>query len=378
MELYNMLVNHGHTCMVGYGRGIASEKVCSIRIGNDFDKYAHALMTRLTDKTGFYSRRASEKLAAQIEQYQPDLIHLHNLHGYYIHVGILFEYLKQKDLPIVWTFHDCWPFTGHCPHFTYAGCDKWKEHCYKCPQKKEYPKSCLWDHSQWNYFHKKQLFLGIKNMQLAVPSHWLAHKVQCSFLNEYPVRVVYNGIDLDQFQESQSPLGEDKKLRDKKIILGVANVWDDRKGLRDFYQLSGQLSDEYQIVLIGLSRKQMRNLPGSIIGIERTNHVQELAGWYSAADVYVNLSYEETFGMTSIEALACGTPVIAYDRTAIAEPIDRSCGMVLKGQGINGLADAVKELTSRKKDREACRKHAEKYKVSNMTKQYLDIYESML
>lgn len=215
-------------------------------------------------------------------------------------------------------------------------------------------------------------------MQLAVPSHWLAHKVQCSFLNEYPVRVVYNGIDLDQFQESQSPLGEDKKLRDKKIILGVANVWDDRKGLRDFYQLSGQLSDEYQIVLIGLSRKQMRNLPGSIIGIERTNHVQELAGWYSAADVYVNLSYEETFGMTSIEALACGTPVIAYDRTAIAEPIDRSCGMVLKGQGINGLADAVKELTSRKKDREACRKHAEKYKVSNMTKQYLDIYESML
>jgi len=336
------LMEQGHQCLLAYGREKANcDDVPTLRIGTPFDYKLHGVRCRLLDDHGFGSKRATKLFLEKVREYDPDVIWLHNIHGYYIHIGLLFEYLKSSGKKIIWTLHDCWSFTGHCAHFDYAGCDKWKTGCKKCPEKHSYPASYLRDNSTWNYLEKKNLFTGIPNLMLITPSKWLADLVKQGFLREYPVVVNHNKIDTDVFQFRAGNFREKYGLEDKKIVLGVSNVWNERKGYQDFLKMAQALDDSYQVVMVGLSHKQLKTLPTNILGIARTNNAVELAEIYSAADWFVNTTYEDTFPTVNLEARACGTRIVSYDTGGCRETIDVQDVLVPKGD-IGGLLEAIK------------------------------------
>lgn len=321
---------NGHSAKIAYGRDpfVPDQfKKYAVRIGSDLDVKLHALRTRLLDDHGFGSKAATKRFLKWAEEFDPDILWLHNLHGYYIHIGLLFDWIKSRpQMEVKWTLHDCWAFTGHCSHFSFVRCDKWKEGCRNCSQKKEYPTSAVIDRSRKNFLDKKRLFTGVKNMTILTPSQWLADLVKKSFLKEYPTKVQYNPIDRSVFKPTPSDFREKYGLTDKKIILGVSGVWTDRKGLYDFYELAEKLGSDYKIVLVGLTDPQIAALPPAILGLPRTNSGEELAAIYSAADLFVNPSREETFGMTTLEALCCGTPAIVYKNTACVELVSKYGG----------------------------------------------------
>lgn len=332
-DIHDLFAKFGHECLFAYGRGTAPSGINSLRIGTDIDNYLHAAATRLFDIHGFSSTSATKEFIKKVKEYSPDLIHLHNLHGYYINVEILFNYLKEASRPIIWTLHDCWAFTGHCAHFDYIGCNRWQKGCYDCPQKNIYPSSLIYDNSKKNYVKKRNIFASLANMVIVTPSKWLATIVAKSFLNVYPLQVINNGIDLEVFRHIANDFRQRYDLQDKFIILGVANIWAFKKGLDDFINLSKEIdNDKFKIVMVGLTANQMKILPKNILGIERTNNAQELAEIYSAADVFFNPTYEEVLGMTNIEALACGTPVISYNSGGSPECIDSKSGFII-GKG---------------------------------------------
>lgn len=341
-DLATELEKQGHEVKIAYGRGEVPKQFdkYSIRIGTDLDIKLHGIKARIQDASGFGSKRVTDKFVQWIKHYDPDIIHLHNIHGYYINIESLFNYLKRCNKKIIWTLHDCWSFTGHCAYFDYANCDKWKFQCQKCEQKREYPRSSILDRSKYNFLLKKELFTDIPNMTIVVPSKWLKELVKQSFLKEYPIKVIYNGIDVSVFRPLKSDVYKKYNCEDKKIILGVAGVWDRRKGLNSFVMLSQLLPDEYQIVLIGLNKKQLSDIPINIIGIERTESVQELSQFYSAADVFVNPTLEDNYPTTNLEAIACGTPVISYGTGGSGESASKY-GMVVKKGDINALKVAV-------------------------------------
>lgn len=336
------LMSEGHECMIAYSREAKNcDGIPLYHIGNGLDVRLHALCARITDSAGFHSGRATAALIHRIEEYAPDVIWLHNLHGYYLDVEQLFSYLKTCGKEIHWTLHDCWAFTGHCAYFDYVNCEKWKSQCFNCPQKGSYPSSLYLDNSKGNYRKKKQAFANVPNLLIRVPSLWLKRRVQESFLGEYPVEVVPNEVDRTVFRPTPGNLRERYHLEDKKIILGVANVWEPRKGLRTFVELSELLDETYQIVLIGLTDKQIQSLPERILGLLRTSSAAELAAAYTAADLYVCPSVEETFGMTVLEAACCGTPVIVYRGTA-CEEVAQQFGGVAVEVGAENIAEAIK------------------------------------
>lgn len=314
-EIAAELEAQGHEVKIAYGREQVPEKVkkYAVRIGTDWDVRAHGVLSRVFDAHGLGSKRATSAFLKWAEDYRPDLLWLHNIHGYYINYEMLFSWIKKHpEMEVRWTLHDCWAFTGHCAYFTMAKCDKWKLCCSSCTQKKCYPASLALDRSSINYNRKRAAFTGIGNLMLYTPSQWLAGLVKESFLKEYPVEVHYNKIDTSVFKPTPSDFRKQYGLEGKKIVLGVASVWDERKGLDDFIELAKLLDDSYTIVLVGLSEKQLRNLPNGIIGIRRTNSTKELAAIYTAADVFVNPTYEDNYPTTNLEAQACGTPVITY------------------------------------------------------------------
>ena len=338
------LTAQGHTCTIAYGRDAANcEDIPTVRIGSPMDYRLHGVRNRILDDQGFGSKFATKAFLRWVEGYDPDVIWLHNLHGYYLHIGLLFAYLRTCGKKIIWTLHDCWTMTGHCAYFDFAGCDKWETGCHHCPQKKTYPASFFMDNCRKNYQRKKALFTGIPDMTLVVPSNWLAQRVKQSFMGEYPVEVVYNSINTDIFKPTPSSFREKHGLQDKYIVLGVANVWDERKGLKDFIALSKLLDESCKIVLIGLTPKQISTLPSEILGLPRTDNVGQLAEAYTAADVYVNPSVEETFGMTAMEARCCGTEAIVYQDTACEEVVNHFGGLAVP-RGAAHLASAIREL----------------------------------
>ena len=322
-DLADVLLQDGHECKIAYGRESVPEKYrkIAVRIGNDLDAKMHALQSRIFDNAGFGSRLATEKFIEWVKEYNPDIIHLHNIHGYYINIEVLFKYLAESNKPVIWTLHDCWAFTGHCAYFSYVKCDKWKTGCFNCPQKKRYPLSLLWDASKQNWQKKKALFTSVKNMTLVTPSKWLANEVKKSFLSNYPMNVIANGIDLDVFKPTPSDFKEKNGLVGKKIILGVASSWSECKGLKDFIELSKILDEKYKIVLVGLSGNQIKGLPENVMAISRTNNVKELAEIYTAADIFFNPTYEDNFPTVNLEAQACGTPVITYKTGGSVESV---------------------------------------------------------
>src|SRR5690554_6590049 len=373
---------NGWDSYVAYGRNKRPSASKLIKIGNNTDIKLHGLQTRLFDRHGLASKGATMKLIQEIKKIKPNIIHLHNLHGYYLNYEILFGYLSVVNIPTVWTFHDCSPITGHCVYFSYVDCEKWKTQCYSCPQKKGYPASYFIDRSKKNYNLKKELFNSLSNLTLVPVSQWLSGILKESFLQNYPIKVINNGVNTDVFKPSlNSDFRNKYGLKDKFTLLGVASVWEERKGLKDFIELSKLLNSGYQIVLVGLTKKQIEQLPENILGIERTENVEELADIYSSADLVLNLSYEETFGLTTVEGFACGTPGIVYNATASPELIDVSTGIVVEQGNINKLVDAIYSIKKKGKEyySEACVNRAYRlYKKEDRYREYIDLYEELI
>jgi len=339
-DLADEFIREGHEVRIAYGREIVPERYqkYAVRIGSDFDVKLHALESRLFDNHGLASRHATKQFLAWADDYNPDLLWLHNIHGYYINYELLFEWIKSRpEMEVRWTLHDCWTFTGHCSYFTVVRCEQWKTHCNHCAQRNRYPKSLIIDNSKKNFDCKRAAFTGVKKMTLITPSKWLADLVKQSFLEEYPVEVHYNTIDTNVFKPTPSDFRTRHGLENKKILLGVASAWGERKGLNDFIKLPEKLDDRFAIVLVGLSDKQMKEIPGSIVGIERTNSVKELAEIYTAADVFLNPTYEDNYPTVNLEAEACGTRVVSYDIGGCKETLKRQDSVVVAVGDIEAL-----------------------------------------
>lgn len=376
VDLYRMLEKEGHDCLIAYGRGGAPSDIKTIKIGSKSDFYCHALTTRFLDRHGFASQGATKRLIEAVKTYRPDVIHLHNLHGYYLNIKILFDFLAQTDIPVVWTLHDCWAFTGHCAYFDYVNCSKWETACCDCPQREQYPKSIA-DRCENNFRDKRELFTSAAHMRIVTPSVWLADLVKRSFLQKYLVQTVYNGIDLSVFKPTESAFRAKYHLEDKTVVLGAASVWDRRKGLEAFARLAEKLDGTYQIVLVGVTDGQKKMLPDSVLAFSRMENTDELAQLYSAADVFVNPTLEETLGMVNIEALACATPVVTYKTGGSPECIDETCGIAVEKGDIDALAAAVMRVKTHPFDKEACLKKARAFEKNASYAAYLDIYRAM-
>lgn len=376
-------IHKGWESYIAYGRYSKESKSKLIKIGTRWDVIVHGLISRLFDMHGLGSKDATIRLVENIENIKPDLIHLHNIHGYYLNYNILFNYLSTANIPIVWTLHDCWSFTGHCTYFDYIGCKKWEIQCHNCPQIKSYPESLFIDRSKENFNLKKALFKSVNNLTIVPVSDWLSQVINKSFLSSYPIQTIYNGISLDTF----SPIDDTKMIKvkyninNRNILLGVATSWSSRKSLDDYIKLSSRLSTDYVIILIGLSQKQIKTLPNNIIGIPRTENIQELAKLYSAADIVLNLSVEETFGLTTVEGFACGTPGIVYNCTASPELITKETGLVVEKNNITALKNAIFEIISNGKNHysSACRERAvNHYNKEDRYNEYIQLYNKIL
>ena len=341
-------------------------------------------MTLLFDAHGRGSTFSTKRLIKKIEKVKPDIIHLHNLHGYYINYSILFSFLETKDIPIVWTLHDCWSFTGHCSHFENIGCNKWEKKCYSCPKKTKYPKSILLDNSESNFNRKKAVFNSVKNMVIITPSDWLKLQVGKSFLSKFQVRTINNGVNLNIFEansELESHLRSKHNLLNIKVVLCVAFNWSNTKGISDIIAVSKLLPQGFRFVIAGLTKDKIAELPKDITGIAKTNDLVGLSGWYSLADVFVNPTYIDTFPTTNIEALACGTPVITYRSGGSPESVDEKTGMVLEKGDINGMLNAIISISQKGKISylDACRKRAqENYDMNRQFNKYVSLYNEIL
>lgn len=376
-----VLQEAGHESYMAFGRPSPKSNLTTIQIGKQLDVYAHGLKTLLTDKHGFGSKRGTIELIESVEKLQPDAIGLHNLHGYYINIEVLFNFLKSSGIPVLWTLFDCWAFTGHCTYFDDVGCEKWKTQCLQCPKSQNYPRSFV-DGSEWNFKKKKELFTGLENMELLTHSHWLKSLVKQSFLKEYRVHVTPSAIDTSVFRPTQSELRDRYEIGDKKVILGCANIWTNRKGYHDFMQLNEKVdSSKYQIVMIGLNKMELAALPANIIGLERTESIKELAQWYSVAHVFLNATSQDNFPTTNLEALACGTPVITYNTGGSPEAIDHETGFVVDKGDIDGVIGCLNQLEGKNYDlmSQACRARAlELYNKDTRYLDYLNIYEQLV
>lgn len=341
-EIGQISMESGWKSYIAFGRHKRPSRSRIVEIGTFPEVLYHALQTRLCDREGLASQRATRQFVKRVCELEPDIIHLHNLHGYYINLEILFSYLARANTPVVWTFHDCWPLTGHCTHFDYIGCERWKTECYNCPQKKRYPNSYGFDRSKKNHELKRKLFNSVNNLTIVTVSEWLRSIVSQSYLSVYPVEVINSGIDMDKFGPAFSDgLRSKYGLKDEFIILGVAGYWSDRKGLPDFIKLAGKLGPGHKVMLVGLNKNMIRQLPPNVIGITRTENIQELAQLYAMADVFVNPTLEDNFPTTNIEALACGTPVITYRTGGSLESVTEETGIIVEKGNVSQLLDAI-------------------------------------
>lgn len=381
-DIHKSFKEKGYESYIAYGRGETRNCDSAIRIGSDLDVYAHVALTRIFDKHGFGSKRATLKFLKIVEKLDPDLIHLHNIHGYYINIEDLFNFLKAFDKPVVWTLHDCWAFTGHCSYFLYAKCDRWKTGCYSCPEKFSYPKSIFLDNSRWNYRRKRELFAGVIKLTIVTPSRWLASLVRESFLSEYPIEVIPNGIDIDVFKPTHSDFRKRFNLEEKFVILGVANVWEKRKGFEFFLRLSDYLADDEVIVLVGLTQEQVKKLPKNIIGITRTKSTIELAGIYTTADVFFNPTLEDNYPTVNLEAQACGTYVITFDSGGAGETIvSKKTGEVVPSKDIRTVISIIRRVKSERKQKGGCLSFdncMEALSKERMIAKYVELYKRIL
>lgn len=365
-------MRHGWVSYVAYGRMQNPSKNKLIKIGTMADVYRHYATQRLLDNEGLCSSRATRRFLKTVDEIKPDIVHLHNIHDHYLNYRLLFSYLAERQIPVVWTFHDCWAFTGHCFHFVTKNCERWKTECHDCPLGHEYPNTFR-DRSRQNFQLKKKLFSNHPNLTIVACSDWIRDFAAQSFLKQNRIEVIKNGIDLDTFK----PYGN--KSSEKFRIIAVSSVWNKQKGLDDIKELRKLLDDGHEIIVVGVTKSQKQDLPNGIIGIERTNNLQELAGLYSSSNVLINPTYADTFPTVNLEALACGTPVITYRTGGSPEAIDDKTGIVVEQGDVNAMARAIAELKQHPLSAADCRARAEAHFNRNTCfEKYIQLYNDIL
>lgn len=386
-EIGDIAIQNGWESYIAYSKGRDGVKESTseiVPVGNKRSVVWHGIMTRLFDRHGLASDKATKDFIEKIKEIEPDIIHIHNIHGYFLNYKLLFDYLSKSNAHIIWTIHDCWAYTGHCYHYSSAKCYKWQTICNHCPQKLKFPSSILFDRSRKNFKNKRESFTSIHydRMTIIPVSYWMCNEMCNSFLSDRDYYVIHNGINTDIFNITDG--GDIKKkfdIEDKHIILGVANIWSEEKGLGDFIKLASLISEKQLIVLVGVDKKQKENLPGNILGISRTENIQELAQLYSAADVFVNPTWQDNYPTVNLEAIACGTPVVTYRTGGSIESITNETGFVVEQGDVEGLLHAITEIESKGKIfyQEKCRRFAlNNFKKENCYKNYISLYEKVL
>ena len=368
----------GHESFVCYPKGRHNPKVLenSIPIGGRFSEDFHLIMDRFTGLNGCFSIVATRRFIRKLKKIKPDVLHLHNLHNCYINFKQLFNYIKKENIRVVWTLHDCWAFTGHCPHFEIAGCQRWKTGCFECPQYRAYPQSFV-DRSKLLYRCKKEWFTGVKNMTIVTPSQWLADLAGQSFLKEYPIQVIHNGIDLNVFKPTESDFSKRYDCEKKTILLGVSFGWNDRKGLDIFIRLAKDLNEDYQIVLVGTDDNVDKRLPKNIISIHKTHNQQELAEIYSAADAVINPTREDNYPTVNMEAIACGTPVITFKTGGSPESLSEEVGSVVEKDDYQALLTEIMALNGRFSSEASFEKKRALFNKTTKFNEYVELYEAL-
>lgn len=369
------VLRHGWESYIAYGRYSRSSQSQLVRIGTALDPYCHYGEQRIFDNEGLCSRRATEKFIATLRTLSPDVVHLHNIHDHYLNYKLLFEYLNSTSIQVVWTFHDCWAFTGHCFHFVTCGCTKWQHGCSLCPLCHSYPNTLL-DGSERNYNLKQSLFTANPRLTIVPCSDWMASLVKSSFLKDKKIHTIHNGVDLKVFSPSSSSVKADDA---PFTVLAVSSVWSREKGLYDIYQLRQLLPSSYKMLVVGLSPKQIKRLPAGIVGIPRTHDVQQLVSLYHQADVLINPTYADTFPTVNLEALACGTPVITYDTGGSPEAVDAQTGIVVPQGDVQALSAAILRLKEHPLSSVACRQRAEAlFDKDKCFDSYIQLYHQLL
>lgn len=344
-------------------------------IGTRWENIFNRILSPLISIDGVLSVLSTGRLIRQLKCFSPDVIQFHNLHGWYLNYGMLFQYIKKNKIRTVWTLHDCWPFTGQCSHFVLSNCDKWKTGCHHCRQYKRYPQM-LFDRTQFMWRKKREWFTGVDDLIIVTPSLWLKKLVEESFLGCYPVKMIHNGIDLSVFQPTESHFRKQYHCEEKHIILGVAFGWGVRKGLDVFVELSKRLNHNYQIVLVGTDDKVDESMPDNIISIHRTANQRELAEIYTAADVFVNPTREDNFPTVNMEALACGTPVVTFCTGGSPEALDDTCGVVVEQEDLEHLEmEIIRICQNHPFSEKACMQKAEQFDMFDRFEEYIRIYE---
>jgi len=380
-ELADALKKQGHECYIAYGQ-LSTDYKDSYKIGSILENHIHNICSRITGKQGYFTKNGTKNLIKYIKTINPDVIHLRNLHGNYLNLEILFNYLALANKPVVWTLHDCWAYTGKCAHYTDIGCYKWQTQCNHCPQVKKYPPSVYFDRSKVMFEDKKKWFNSVKNMTIIPVSNWLAGEVKQSFFAKYPIVPIYNWIDQTIFkpttQNIRKKLGIDENTF---VILGVSAEWiSNNNKLQDFIKLSQLITSDMQIVLVG-GTKMKDSLPDNIIHIPYLKNTTELALIYSMADVYVHLSVEDTFGKVIAEAMSCGTPAIVYNSTACPEIIGERCGYVVEKGDIEEIFNRINSINAHGKNyyKDHCISHVQNnFDISQNTAKTIERYKSML
>ena len=374
-DLGRMAIDAGWESYIAYGRRMKGEPQSVsrlIKIGGRNHVNLHALSTRVFDNHGLCSHRETLDFVRQIDELRPDIVHLHNIHGYYLNYEVLFDYLARTGLPVVWTLHDCWPFTGHCAYFDSANCSRWQTGCFDCPLKAQYPASRVFDRSRQNYIDKLRAFTRLSDLHIVGVSQWVKDTVAQSFLKDYPAYVIRNGIE---------PRPLDDVAREPKLLLGCASVWDERKGLKSFFELRRMLPADYRIVLIGLTPSQIRNLPAGIEGHQRISDRASLRQWFQRAAVFVNPSVSENLPVTNLEVQDCGTPVVCYDSGGMRETVSPRSGIVVPQGDIDALAAAIRRVTLSPESfsAEDCRRNVrENFDSAVNYRAYIQLYESLV
>lgn len=378
IQIANVARQHNHEVHTFSRAWLARKAIgeCHHFVGCRFGNIIHRILLPICGRDDQLSYVGTCSLIKKLKKIDPDVIHLHNLHGHYINFPVLFDYIKNNKKKVVWTLHDCWAFTGHCPYFTAVKCDRWKDGCHHCPQPKAYPKMYV-DTSKKMYELKKKWFSGVEDMTIITPSNWLAGLVKESFLKDYPVKVINNGIDLSIFKPTESNFRKKYDLVGKKVILGVAFDWGYRKGLDVFVELSKRLDpNTYKIVLVGTNDEVDKQLPTDIISIHRTQNQSELAEIYTTADVFAQPTREEVFGLVNAEALACGTPVVTFKTGGSPEIVDETCGSVVDCDDVDAMeSEIIRVCTDNPYSESACLNRAEIFDMNKRFEEYIDLYE---
>lgn len=384
-EISDVAEASGWQSYMAYSRGrdgVPAGRSDLVPVGNIFSVAMHLLSTRLLDRHGKGSKASTRRFVRKLEKLDPDVIQIHNIHGYFLDYEIFTDYLRRSGKPVVWTVHDCWLFTGHCFHYASAGCGKWQTHCEHCPQRKAFPKSILLDRSYHNFEDKRRCFTGIPNLTIVTVSQWMKEEMSRSFLKDCRFRIIHNGIDTAAFSPQEiSSVRKDFGTGDRHIVLGVASIWCKEKGIEDFIRLDSMLDhDREVIVLVGVKESQKSLFPASIITVERTASISVLAGLYSEASAFANPTWQDNYPTVNMESISCGTPVVTYRTGGSVEVITPDTGFVVEQGDVPGMLDCIRRIENLGKEhfRKGCRDYALKhFRKEDRYEDYIELYNRL-